>query len=85
MENTEKLYEFLDDDFDIRDIETFKKWYLALREFEQSDAKKMRFTLKNAKEKNNCRSAIGSYLKRNGKDWTVICESHTYNIYIVRS
>ena len=84
MENTEKLYSFLDD-FDVRDIELYAQWAHALDEFDASNSKAMKFTLANAQQKNRCRSAISSYCKRNSKDWTIYNEKNKYNIYVVRA
>ena len=81
-------YEFLTDDFNIDDIEIATKegrWSSTLIEWGNTDSKKMRFTLHNAKEKNACANAIRAYVRTHKLDWTVFCEQNKFNVYVVRS
>ena len=89
MTNTEEkdfTYEFIDD-FDPSQIEyeKRKRWATTLEEFSRQDAKTVKFTLKTPKEKNLCRTAIETYKKAHGLDWTVFPEKNKYNIYVCKS
>ena len=84
----EILYEILDDNFDIDSIERWNRegrWSAILDEFAKSGRKQMRFTLHSEQEKGRCYAAVLGYRKAKKLDWTVFCERHTYNIYIVRA
>ena len=80
-------YEFLTD-FDINDIEIAtreRKWASIMDEWVKTNAKTLKFTLKNQNELAACKGAIGTYKRNHGYDWTIVREKATYNIYVVRA
>ena len=80
-------FEFLED-FDINSIDVATKegvWSQTLREWEESGAKTLKFSLKSAEEKSRCYGAVVNYNKTHKKDWTIYPERNKYNIYVVRA
>ena len=51
----------------------------------ETDNKTLKFMCANAKEKKNCRTAVGSYCSNHKYDFTIFCERGTNNVYLVRS
>lgn len=57
----------------------------AIREWENTDNKVLKFSCKNMQEKGNCAAAAQMYIKKYNKDYTVYREKNKYNVYVVRS
>lgn len=57
----------------------------AIREWEKTDNKVLKFSCKNMKEKGSCAAAVQMYIKKYKRDYTVYREKNKYNVYVVRS
>ena len=72
------------DDIDVNRSRT-GMYISVIREWEKTDNKTLKFSCKDQREKNTCRSSISSYLRKNKLDYTVYCEKNKFNVYIVRA
>lgn len=76
------------EDFDINSIDIAtrnRRWAEILEQWRETDAKTLKFSLKNAKEKDQAVASIGMYKRAHNLDWTVYRERNTYNVYVVRA
>ena len=85
---TEKFeFAFLTD-FDPNEIEIATKeqrWAEVIKQWMDTDAKTLKFSLKNIEEKGRCRTAVNKYLETHNLDYTVYSEKNKNNIYVVRA
>lgn len=59
------------------------KYANAIKKWEATDNKTLRFACKNEREKNTCYFCVKQYIKRNRKDWTVFMKP--LDVYVVRA
>ena len=59
------------------------KYANAIKEWERTDNKTLKFKCKTQKERQNCYFCVRQYLKKHGKDWTVFVK--VLDVYVVRA
>lgn len=79
-------YEFIQEKVENIDVASRSgKYTQIISHWEKTDNKTLKFKCKNQKEKKCVYSSIKHYCANHKKDWTIICESGSYNIYAIRS